>query len=519
MTFAPPVSRDNFFYNGDLYIEVANSNRHKRAPISEITTILRPDLKKANKNLPADQVGHWYEAQLMHYGLPPSKDKARAKMRLLEALNQKKLVVPEEIVKMEAEMKKEYEKAERKARKEHKASQQVVGGKSESPTKKSGTPKVGKKRKNDEVSSPAEKAKPKGTKVAKKTEESGPSKPAKRIKKDIGPSNPNGTSVVETSHPLTGETIYKRPAQTAKSAKLSAIYHANPGMCPRPVKPGSFKYSLTPLGPFNMFEEDLLQPKDMRVKNLEEQLAAVKKPAAKKDSKVKQEAKNEETSSKAKKSSVKKGPSRKEEAGFKKEPSVNSKVKTEKKAPVKRQASVEKETKPKKESITTPSSQLKSENQINWIPIPHPRPLGLINGLYDISCPTVEREWSCTDLSLTLTLNDTSVWGAYDLSMFSGILFLPHRPWEVTNRPLRFTWRGRENSEGEMSFGASCVGEMTFLGDGNIEGWISVYGRCEFSGVRRPEAGTAVRTCRSMRDEWEGFNQNAYDYESSARWH
>jgi len=32
-------------------------------------------------------VGHWYEAQLRHYGLPPTKDKNAAKVRLLGALN------------------------------------------------------------------------------------------------------------------------------------------------------------------------------------------------------------------------------------------------------------------------------------------------------------------------------------------------------------------------------------------------------------------------------------------------
>ena len=129
MAFAPPpVSRDGFYYNGDLYVQVGNFNRHKRASVPEIAAILRPDIRKSKTKtsaLPAapykDPVGHWYEAQLIHYGLPPSKDKARAKIRLLEALNASTLVVPVHIALLKASLKKEYEAAERKAKAQYKA--------------------------------------------------------------------------------------------------------------------------------------------------------------------------------------------------------------------------------------------------------------------------------------------------------------------------------------------------------------------------------------------------------------
>ena len=54
-----------------------------------------------------------------------------------------------------------------------------------------------------------------------------------------------------------------------------------------------------------------------------------------------------------------------------------------------------------------------------------------------------------------------------------------------------------------MSFGYGCDWELSFLGNGELEGWISGYGRCEFRGVRRAEAGTAVRTKASMKAEWD----------------
>lgn len=59
MAFAQPAIRDNFLYNGDLYVDVGNLNRHKRAPIAEITEVLRPNLKKAKHGAPVkDPVGH-----------------------------------------------------------------------------------------------------------------------------------------------------------------------------------------------------------------------------------------------------------------------------------------------------------------------------------------------------------------------------------------------------------------------------------------------------------------------------
>ena len=61
MAFAPPVVRGNFYYHDGLYVDVGNLNRHKRASVEEIRTILRPDLKKsknASVVAPKDQVGH-----------------------------------------------------------------------------------------------------------------------------------------------------------------------------------------------------------------------------------------------------------------------------------------------------------------------------------------------------------------------------------------------------------------------------------------------------------------------------
>ena len=207
----------------------------------------------------------------------------------------------------------------------------------------------------------------------------------------------------------------------------------------------------------------------------------------------------------------------KREAAFKRQPNIKNET------PIKKEPIPKKETKVKNEPSTSPSSQTHPRPSGNLTRSPNAPSLGLINGIYDLSCQTVVDEWDRTQwntssLTLTLTLDGATVWGAYDLGVFSGILFLPNRPWQASTEPLPCTWRGRENGEGEMDFGDQCVGEISFLGNGVIEGWISVYGRCCFEGRRRQEAGTAVRTARSMREEWEGYNEETYEQERVGRW-
>jgi hypothetical protein len=114
MMATPAVVRDNFVYNDTLFVQVDENKRHPRASVAELTSLLRPE---ANFNSAAkDQVGHWYQAQLLHYGLQPSKDKNTAKVRLLQAINANTLSVPAHVTKLEKDMKKEFTAAAKKAK-------------------------------------------------------------------------------------------------------------------------------------------------------------------------------------------------------------------------------------------------------------------------------------------------------------------------------------------------------------------------------------------------------------------
>ena len=438
MSFAPPISRDGFFYNGDLYVEVGNLNRHKRASIPEITAILRPDLKKskAAPQLSKDPVGHWYEAQLIHYGLPPSKDKARAKMRLLEALNTSNLAVPAEIARLEESLRKEFNAAERKAKALHKA---------QTATQPKETP-ASKKRKQSDTAS---------------------------INVTINNYGAlNGMQFTGTSYSENQLETMPLPAKKARTqpVKTTKVKEAAPkAIFAKPTSP------------------------------------AKKEPSAKKEMMAKNNASLEKKSAPKNQPHIIPPQTAKRSVGnigpaLRKEPTVKEPAVKKEKA-LKKEPSIKKEHGPQK----------------GLSDVPRPT-LGLINGYYEINCPYITREWDCHDLSLVLCLDSPKVWGAYDFGMFSGIILMPSRPYRASETPIPCQWAGRENGEGEMTFGDDCVGNIAFLGDGRIQGTLELLGKCDFTGIRRPSPPSAVRAAASMRAEWEGYNLEAYERERIGRW-
>ena len=104
----PPVTNGQFSYNIDtFYVAASGGQIHRRAAPAEIKALY--DTATTDNSTP-DHPGHWYEAQLLHYGLPPSKVKATAKMRLLKAVQAGALSVPKESLQIEKNLKKEWKK-------------------------------------------------------------------------------------------------------------------------------------------------------------------------------------------------------------------------------------------------------------------------------------------------------------------------------------------------------------------------------------------------------------------------
>lgn len=114
MSTTPPVSREGFsFANDSFFAEASNQKQHRRATLPELQALFHPHGRVSSNQ---DPVGHWYEAQLLHYGLAPSRSKAVAKTRLLDAVNRGVLIVPQRLTKLEDEVRREWLKMERATR-------------------------------------------------------------------------------------------------------------------------------------------------------------------------------------------------------------------------------------------------------------------------------------------------------------------------------------------------------------------------------------------------------------------
>ncbi|PLB52433.1 hypothetical protein P170DRAFT_472326 [Aspergillus steynii IBT 23096] len=109
----PPVSRNGFeYYNDEFYVLVHPNHRHRRSTIPELRAFFNTS---PNTTSLKDKPAHWYRAQLIHYGLQPIDRKDTATVRLLDALKQGTLRVPEYIERMEREMKSEYNSKKKSA--------------------------------------------------------------------------------------------------------------------------------------------------------------------------------------------------------------------------------------------------------------------------------------------------------------------------------------------------------------------------------------------------------------------
>ena len=210
----PFVVRGEFIYHDTLIVDVGGAlKRHARASPSELKLYL-------DGKAPKDQVAHWYEAQLIHYGLQRSKDKNTAKVRLQQALSQKRLTVPPHVLEMEAQMKKDYAAGIKRSR--NAASKVAKVGVVDSPLP------GGKKRKQSDADTEATTATSKRTKITMKVGDIEVS-----IDHDSGGAKRTGTknkavscNLATTSSPakgkaVSGPTSTRKPSVTPRTRKTT----------------------------------------------------------------------------------------------------------------------------------------------------------------------------------------------------------------------------------------------------------------------------------------------------------
>ncbi|CAG9946231.1 unnamed protein product [Clonostachys rosea f. rosea IK726] len=283
---APPASEGGFaFAHGEFFAEATGQNRHRRATIPELKEQIASGTDK-------DRPAHWFEAQLLHYGLKPSKTKSVARMRLLDAVNGTDLAVPDHISKLEKKLKTAWTKSEREAKKTAitpaaaskapPSSAKTTGG-----AKRKAEPEKSTPRKKPSTSQPAaNKAKP----APAKPDEPTPNKPrAKQTARRGGTaaSGPSRGSPITTASPASAmprQTARRggvatsgpsRSASTASTSQASAMprqtarrggSHAtarNPPSQPKGFPSGSVELSSDdddPPPPYTMVEDNELAP-------------------------------------------------------------------------------------------------------------------------------------------------------------------------------------------------------------------------------------------------------------------
>lgn len=108
---APPVSKDGFFHSGTSFYVESNGHHHPRESSAKLHSLLsKQSHSGGDSSLPRkDPPGHFYTAQLVHYGLKALRTKDAAKKLLLKQFDDgNSLVVPARILKIEAELSAEY---------------------------------------------------------------------------------------------------------------------------------------------------------------------------------------------------------------------------------------------------------------------------------------------------------------------------------------------------------------------------------------------------------------------------
>ncbi|OTB03384.1 hypothetical protein M426DRAFT_177063 [Hypoxylon sp. CI-4A] len=457
MSLAPAATKDGFSYAGDLFAEASGHNRHRRATVAELKDHFKSGSEK-------DHPAHWFEAQLIHYGLQPSKTKAVARMRLYDAVNGSKLSVPSHITQLEKDLKKEWTKNEREAKKTLKGDTTPVPKASKRKAESSNvdlTVNVGGINVTVSANTTAKKTK---TTTAKATT------PAKTAKKTPEPKTKTPKAPPKT--PKAKPTPKPKPAtepkpKTSKASAASTTTTSSPAPRKQTARRGGIRQGSTRGGGSSSTALTLASPSPPRFMPIQ-------------------------TARRGSRSAIRSGP-----------------------APSSRR---------------TPGTVITLDDSDDFDEPPPPpysrspprddglRPLGLLNGRYEVECREVTDQWGHDGFSLVLTLDGSQLWGSFDLGIVSGVLRISERPWQSSFGDVEFTWRGRE-LDGPIIYGNHNAGFIRFLGDGRVEGGVDFNGGLEFEGNRFPHQGTRSEIpADEMRMEWNGYNEREYDRENSSRW-
>jgi len=486
MALTQPATNGEFSFAGDsLFAHASGNNLHRRATVPE----LQAHFNAAEDS--QDRPAHWYEAQLKHYGLPSSRVKGTAKMRLYDAVKRGCLTVPAQLKALETDLKKQWKKQDQDTKK---AAVQT-------PT----TATTSKKRKADASANvSASKAAKTSTKTAargkvkeptsatpgplpKQTAKRGGSEAGSRIGKEIE-AKPSVHGVLD--HATRTKQAARRGGcavrgragsgtQRGNHAGYAARDASSPAAC---KKQTTTREKASNPSTAKMVRDEGPPPSGYGIPNIQTARRGGSYLGG---------------SSGAGGSSQTDG-----HGGY----SYGN------------------------DDDDTPPSPLYPGNTgrdsddsfggRNTSNRPLYPPLGLLNGHYEVRNPRGVNLNQPSPFSLILTLDGNKLWGWIDMGDITGIICLSHRPYEASDDKRGVLWRGhyhdddgiRRYRDGSRSQPCQYI---TFLGGGRIRGSLRyAYAReayREFEATRVSGQGTRSEISPTeMRRRWEDFEYKDY---------
>ncbi|KAF5989674.1 hypothetical protein FBULB1_677 [Fusarium bulbicola] len=445
---APPVAEDGFaFAEGVFFAQSSGQNRHRRATANE----LKEHFTSGNDK---DHPAHWFEAQLIHYGLPPSKTKS----------------VAPNVSKLETKLKKEWTKNDREAKKGATSKPVAQATPVKTETKKPTAAGAKRKANDDQGTRTAKKQKavaPKTATPKAKAPAKTPAKaPTKSTTKTAGKDPERGPAPTPARKPQTARCVRGGASQAAgRGASTGAT---EPGKQPRTKQTarrgGGWRSSA---GPSRQTPRDpspeaprFARPQTARRGGSFAARGRIPAPSGYDDAPPPySEFPDQDYSS---------------DENNRSDDDVD-------------------------EVSLAPLGLLNGDYEVESL---------------DVS---EQWDFDPDEFQLTLTISGNRLWGKFNLGVYEGVLLFEERPMRSSHDRVWFKWRGRED-QGPVIYGDRNEGWMEFLGDGRIEGWLDRQSLSFQARRLPGQGTRSSIDAHTLQDEWNGYSYDLYEEENRARW-
>ncbi|KAK0333128.1 hypothetical protein LTR94_022126 [Friedmanniomyces endolithicus] len=436
-----------------------------------------------------DPPAHWYECQLIHYGLRPSKTKSVAKLRLLDAFNEGSTVVPQSLQNLETELRKQWNKIERQTRKERKEMTSTTSAAAQGQTAQQTIKEPGRAAKQGDrvaASKGAGKKRKLNDDTSDVTAALSNARAAAVTKLDRAKAHMSGPSAMQDS-----ARKQRAEGTTAKRAKSAPAFARRSIPSERGSHCESERSALTAPASFGAHlprsRQTARRSRPFNPGTRFDSRPSLTTMRAREAWDIPSGARTERSlSTSCPVDEIDEDDVVMQDASFNshdEERGVFESVKQEDACPSYPQG-----------------SDL----------------VGVVNGMYNVRT-SINGEWdeyNGHQSTITLTFHGDELWGSYDFGMFNGVIRMTERRRDSSDDTVDFQWRGIENSEHIISYNDSRqTGQIAFDGGGVVSGTFhGMYREVSFQGLRVDCRQTGdEQTYSTLHKEWDSYSEEAFE--------